>query len=240
MFGIMGNNGNNEKRSAKGGNDTKWGFAFVTLYNWNAIEKKVQEMAAKGWLIEEMQNSFIWNYRRIEPRELSFALVYSELTWENDADSIEKQRERDELYAADGWVAAADWDTLRIYYNEQPDPVPIETEPLVQVEGIYRAMMRQWRYYAFLAIAFAFQLAGHIFSRVSGSLANDFLSFIDLILLDFYMLFFPLAKLFSDLRWHKKALAAAEQGFLLPINRSKIPFRVFCIFLILIVLFLLL
>ena len=195
-------------------------------------------MAAKGWLIEEMQNSIIWTYRPIEPKELTFAAVYSDLTYENDADSIEKQKERDELYAADGWVAAADWDTLRVYYNEQPDPVPIETEPLVQVESIYKVLKKQWRYYLLLAIAFAFQLIGHIYSGIAGSLANNLFHFLDLILLDFYFIFFALAHLFSDMRWHKKALAAAEQGVLLPLNRSKIPFGVFCIFLVLILLLL--
>lgn len=31
----------------------------------------------QGWLIENMGNPFLWRYRRIEPRTLSFALVYS-------------------------------------------------------------------------------------------------------------------------------------------------------------------
>ena len=34
------------------GNDssknTKWGFAFITLYNRDAIEKKIKKMAARG------------------------------------------------------------------------------------------------------------------------------------------------------------------------------------------------
>ena len=28
--------------------DTKWGFAFITLYNRDAIEKKIKKMAARG------------------------------------------------------------------------------------------------------------------------------------------------------------------------------------------------
>lgn len=28
--------------------DTKWGFAFITLYNRDAIERKIKKMAARG------------------------------------------------------------------------------------------------------------------------------------------------------------------------------------------------
>ncbi len=245
MFGSMGNNENNEnnknnvnsgKVSGNNTKSTKWGFAFIALYNRAAIEKKLRKMAAKGWLIEEMQNSVVWIYRRIEPRVLTFAAVYSPLTYENDAVSIEKQNERDELYAADGWVAAADWDTLRVYYNELPDPVPIETEPIVQVESIYKALKKQWRYYILLAIAFSFQLTGHIYSGIAGSLASNFSHFFALMSLDVCMIFLALAQLFSDIWWHKKALAAAEQGVLLPLNRSKVYFRICGTLLLLLVL----
>lgn len=217
--------------------DTRWGFAFITLYNREAIEEKIKKMAAKGWLIEEMQNRIIWNYRRIEPRELSFALVYSGLTHENDPASIEKQKERDELYAADGWIPAADWDTLRVYYNEQPDPVPIETDPVVQAESIFNAMKLQWNYYIFLAALSVFQLGKAIWAEVEGFLqAYSGWVFIFMILITLYTIFFAFNEIFSDVRWHKKALQAAEHGYLLPLKRSKLPFILLVILMVLLVL----
>ena len=54
--------------------------------------------------------------------------------------------EKDELCARDGWIAAASWGGngfLRVYYNEQPDPVSIETDPVVQTESIYAAMKKR-------------------------------------------------------------------------------------------------
>ena len=42
-----------------------------------------------------------------------------------------------------------------MYYNEQPDPVPIETDPLVQTESIYAAMKLRWWYYPFLSLGTA-------------------------------------------------------------------------------------
>ena len=60
--------------------ETKCGFGGVSMYDQQGIEKKLADMARKGWLIEEMQNAFFWNYRRIEPKELHFAAVYAAMT----------------------------------------------------------------------------------------------------------------------------------------------------------------
>lgn len=90
------------------------------------IRETKMEGRRRSYLITEKGRRMLADeYRRIKPVDLNFALVYSSLTYENDPDSIEKQRERDKLYAADGWHPAADRDTLRVYYNEQPMSVGI-------------------------------------------------------------------------------------------------------------------
>ena len=71
--------------------ETKCGFGGVSMYDQQGIEKKLADMARKGWLIEEMQNAFFWNYRRIEPKELHFAAVYAAMTFDVDADSAAAQ-----------------------------------------------------------------------------------------------------------------------------------------------------
>lgn len=235
MFGSMGNNKNNVNSGKAGGKstkDTKWGFAFITLYNRDAIERKIKKMAARGWLIEEMQNQIIWTYRRIEPAELNFALVYSRLNFENDPASIEKQRERDELYASDGWHPAADWDTLRVYYNKQPDPVPIETDPMVQVESIYDAMKLLWKYYIFSLVYSVYMLIRIILQCISYPRTWQYVLMVCWI----FAAATCALSIAADVRWHKKALQAAEQGVLLPLKRSNIPCVVFASLFVLLVL----
>ncbi len=212
--------------------DTKWGFAFITLYNRDAIEKKIKKMAACGWLIEEMQNSIIWNYRRIEPAELNFALVYSRLNFENDPASKEKREERDELYASDGWHPAADWDTLRVYYNKQPDPVPIETDPMVQVESIYDAMKLLWKYYFFSLMYSVYMLIRIILQCIGDPRAWQYVFMVCWI----FAAATCALSIAADVRWHKKALRAAEQGLLLPLKSSRIRFIILAILLVLLVL----
>ena len=212
--------------------DTKWGFAFITLYNRDAIERKIKKMAARGWLIEEMQNSIIWSYRRIEPADLNFALVYSSLTFENDPDSIAKQRERDELYASDGWRPAADWDTLRVYYNEQADPVPIETDPMVQVESIYDAMKHLWKYYIFTLFYSVYMLIRIILQCISDPRAWQYVLMVCWI----FAAATCALSIAADVRWHKKALQAAEHGLPSPLKRSNIPCVIFSSLFVLLVL----
>ena len=213
--------------------DTKWGFAFITLYNRDAIESKIKKMATRGWLIEEMQNSIIWNYRRIEPAELNFALVYSRLNFENDPASKEKREERDELYASDGWHPAADWDTLRVYYNKHPDPIPIETDPMVQVESIYDAMKLQWKTYILVFIWFACRSISYIHDSINEQ-HDSF--FIELIVCWTFLTAECILLIVLDIRWHKKALQAAEQGVLLPLKSSGVRFIIWAVLLFLLVL----
>ena len=212
--------------------DTKWAFAFITLYNRDAIERKIKKMTARGWLIEKMQNSIIWTYRRIEPAELNFALVYSRLNFENDPASKEKREERDELYASDGWHPAADWDTLRVYYNEQPNPIPIETDPMVQVESIYDAMKHLWKYYIFTLFYSVYMLIQIILQCISDPRAWQYVSMLCWI----FAAATCALSIAADVRWHKKALQAAEQGLLLPLKRSNIPCIIFAILFVLLVL----
>ena len=156
--------------------ETKCGFGGVSMYDQQGIEKKLADMARKGWLIEEMQNSFFWNYHRIEPKELHFAAVYAAMTFDVDADSAAAQKEKDELCARDGWVAAASWGGngfLRVYYNEQPDPMPIETDPVVQTESIYSAMKKRWPYFLGTILYALYCIITDIKSVITGYLGSN-------------------------------------------------------------------
>ena len=118
-----------------------------------------------------------------------------------------------------------------------PDPVPIETDPVVQAESIFNAMKLQWSYYIFLAALSVYQLGKAIWSEINGFLqAYSGWVFIFMILITLYMIFFAFNEIFSDVRWHKKALQAAEHGCLLPLKRSIIPFILLVILMVLLVL----
>ena len=204
--------------------ETKCGFGGVSMYDQQRIEKKLTEMARKGWLIEEMQNAFFWNYRRIEPKELHFAAVYSAMTFDVDADSAAAQKEKDELCARDGWVAAASWGGngfLRVYYNEQPDPVPIETDPVVQTESIYAAMKKRWPYFLGTILYALYCIITDIKSVITGYLGSNVLLYCSLAIWTIWFCF-RVYQLWADNRWYQKASIAARQGVFLPLIQGRL------------------
>ena len=204
--------------------ETKCGFGGVSMYDQQGIEKKLADMARKGWLIEEMQNSFFWNYRRIEPKELHFAAVYAAMTFDVDADSAAAQKEKDELCARDGWIPAASWGGdgfLRVYYNEQPDPVPIETDPLVQTESIYTAMKKRWPYFLGTILYALYCIITDIKSAITGYLGSNAVLYCSLAFWTIWFCF-VLYQLWADNRWYQKASIAARQGVFLPLIKGRL------------------
>lgn len=204
--------------------ETKCGFGGVSMYDRQGIEKKLTDMARKGWLIEEMQNAFFWNYRRIEPKELRFAAVYSAMTFDVDADSAAAQKEKDELCARDGWVAAASWGGngfLRVYYNEQPDPIPIETDPVVQTESIYAAMKKRWPYFWGTILYALYCIITDMKSVITGCLGSNALLYCHLAFWIIWLCFM-IYQLRADNRWYQKAVLAAQQGVFLPLIKGRL------------------
>ena len=204
--------------------ETKCGFGGVSMYDQQGIEKKLAGMARKGWLIEEMQNAFFWNYRRIEPKELRFAAVYSAMTFDVDADALAAQKEKDELCARDGWIAAASWGSdgfLRVYYNEQPDPVPIETDPVVQTESIYTAMKKRWPHTLGTALFALYCIVTDMKSVITGHLGSNAVLYCSLAIWTIWFCF-RVYQLWADNRWYQKASIAARQGVFLPLIKGRL------------------
>ena len=199
----------------------KWSFANAVLYDQQRIEKKLTKMARKGWMIEEMHGALLWTYHRIEPKELHFAAVYSPQNFGIDADSLAAQSTKNELCARDGWIPAADWETLRVYYNEQPDPVPIETDPVVQTESIYAAMKKRRPYFLGTILYALYCIITDIKSVITGYLGSNALLYWHLAFWSIWCCFM-LYQLWADNRWYQKASIAAQQGVFLPLINGRL------------------
>ena len=113
----------------------------VAFYDRCAMERRLEEMAAKGWMLEKAGACF-WRYRRTEPKRLHVTVTYFPEASEYDPGPTAGQEEFRELCARDGWEFAVQWGQMQVFYNERENPTPIETDPVVQVETIHRAMRR--------------------------------------------------------------------------------------------------
>ena len=54
---------------------TKRRLELYSFYDHTGLEKHLEKMAGKGWLLEKVWNN-VWYYRRIAPRELKFSVTY--------------------------------------------------------------------------------------------------------------------------------------------------------------------
>ena len=104
-------------------------LANFSFFDQQTIEKKLEDMAAKGWMVTKAGN-FFWTYERIPPQKLRFAVTYFPGASEFDPQPSEKQLEKEELIARDGWKLVLRWDAMQIFCTDREDAVPIETDPV--------------------------------------------------------------------------------------------------------------
>ena len=116
--------------------DTKRRLMTFTFYDRSGIEKDLEKQAAKGWLLEKCAASG-WVYRRIEPAKIHFSVVYFPAASMFDPYPSEKQVRFQEFCEHTGWELIASNAQMQIFCNRRDNPIPIETEPEIEVRNIH-------------------------------------------------------------------------------------------------------
>ncbi len=193
--------------------DTKRRFEILQFYDSTGIKKHLEKMAEKGWLLEKSSN-FGWVYRRIEPKKLQFAVSYYPKASEFDPEPSEEQQIFCDFCEHSGWKLATTWAQMQIFYNEQENPVPIDTDPVLEVERLHKAMKRNFiPSYIVLVILCLIEigLLGQRFSlNFVEALANGTILFSGSIWVLLGIM--CIVELVNYLGWYAKAKVAAEEG----------------------------
>ena len=121
--------------------DTKKILCHFSFYDQVRIQEKLEEMAEQGWMVDQPGN-FTWTFKRTEPKKLRFSVTYFPSASDFDPGPTESELTKLDFCAQDGWKLALKWGVMQIFYNEDENAVPIETEPLAQVENVKRAMRK--------------------------------------------------------------------------------------------------
>ena len=114
------------------------------------IEEYFEKMAAKGFFPDKT-NNFSIHFKKTEPKNVKFAVTYFPSASFFDPKPSEKQLAFHDFCEHTGWKLAATDSAMQIFYNEQPDAVPIETDPLMEFQNYNRTMIKS--YLPFLIIA---------------------------------------------------------------------------------------
>lgn len=130
---------------------TKRRFEMLSFYDHTGIEKRLIEMAEKGWLLKEI-NPLSWVYTRIEPKKLQFAVTYYPKASEFDSQPQEGQLIYQDYSEHNGWKFVCSSAQMQIFYSEEENPIPMETEPEIEVENIHKAARKTFLRPLFLLI----------------------------------------------------------------------------------------
>ena len=204
--------------------DTKRRIEPLSFYDHNGISSHLEKMAAKGWMLEKIINTG-WVYRRIEPKNVHFAVSYYPKASEFDPEPSEEQKMFHDFCAHTGWQLACTSAQLQIFYNERENPTPIETEPELELQAIHASAKKSFiPSYIFLLVLAGVQGALWISNLLGDPL--DLLSNPTQLFIGFIWLLLGIlcgAELICYFRWHAKAKLAAEHGeFLKAPSTSKL------------------
>lgn len=188
-------------------------MAQFTFYDRTGICRMLEEKAEKGWLLDKVTN-YAWRFRRIQPRRIHYAVTYFPKASAYDPHPSEQQQELFEFCAHSGWILAGTTAQMQIFYNEAENPVPIETDPVMELENIHRSAKENYlpAYFMLLILA-VFQIGlqiSQLFSFPLTYLSQDTTVFnwlCETIL--FAMCALEIGGYFH---WYRRAKPAAEAG----------------------------
>lgn len=194
------------------------------FHDRSGIQKYLENQAQKGWMLENL-GKYRWKFRRVEPNAVHFAVVYFPDADQFDPAPGEKEEIFQEFCAHGGWKLAASNAQIQIFWSERENPTPIETDPVLEVENIHRAMKKGGLVgYWLLILSTVLQLVvqgmairRNVLQYLSHNL--NLLMAATWIILLFMMVF----KLVNYYHWYKKArVMAREQNVFLETRTTRL------------------
>lgn len=187
-----------------------------SFYDHTGMEKHLEKMAQKGWMLEELTN-WGWKYGAIQPQKLHFSVSFDTRASDFEPEPTEEQITFQEFCRHSGWKLAVASGWMQVFYNEEEDPLPIQTDPELEVRMVGKRARRMVpAYVIFLVLGFLIG-GGWCFSLVTKPIQTLTMPSGVLLGLCWLCLFlYSTVDLIAYYAWHRRALAAAQRGEFLP------------------------
>ncbi len=204
----------------------KYRLNLLSYCDGARVCRRLERMAARGWQLDDV--GLLWRYRRAPAQALHYEAVYCPQAELLAPRAGEGAQELVDYCAQEDWTLAAQWRQMLLFSNPYPDPVPIETDPQVQLDAIHRVMKGAMLTTAAIAGYLSLRTLSTFLRMISQPspllLASPLLMLI-LALTPLLLLSF-LAEPALYLLWYRKARRAAGQGEPLPPVRHRFLRRV--------------
>ena len=196
---------------------------YYSFYDHTGIEQHLTEMAKKGWLLESISNLY-WTYRKIEPRDTHFCVTYYPRASDFDSGPSEDQQTFHDLCAHTGWQLACTWHQMQVFYNEKESPIPLDTDPIMEVDTLHRACKKNFLPSYYLLLALGVLMGGYFLAEIyfapvtllsnSSQMLSGFAYLCVLVI--------SLTELCTYFSWYRKAKRAAQDDIFVDTPSTKL------------------
>lgn len=191
---------------------TKRRLERFSFFDHTGMERHLENMAAQGWMVEK--TGALWRYRRCEPRKVRFAVTFYPRASMFDPEPTEGELTFREFCEKTGWKLACSNAQLQIFYNEDLNAIPIDTDPTTEVETLHRTAKRVYlpSYFILLTMCFMqfYMLISDLVTRPLYRLSSTFWIYATALYIIVAVL--VVTDLWGYYSWRRRALKAARRG----------------------------
>ena len=185
----------------------------LPFYDRLGIERWLHKQAAAGWYLESAGHVF-WRFRKGDPKVLHYAVVYQPALDPDDPASEPRALQFAQYCAHAGWLLVSDSARMQIYSNDSTAPLPIETDPLLELDRIHATAKKSYLRHAYLCVlASALHLLSFLlrFGSVSSFIfaGNGAVVYA---LASILLLALAISNVAGYYRWYRKAKLASQMG----------------------------
>ena len=212
---------------------TKTRLELFSFYDHVGIAAHLERQARAGWLLESIGN-WGWKYRRMEPRTIKFCVTYFPRASAYDPGPSEQERTFRAYCEEAGWKLAAASAQMQVFFCEEPDPIPIETDAELQVENIHAAARKTHIFsHALLGVLGLMQMLMWLVTFFENpiDILADYTGWFRVLCWG-NLLLLCAVELISYYRWHGKAVCMAKESGILYPTKSRRGFQMISLVLV--------
>lgn len=194
-------------------------WPFYAFYDHTGMARHLERMAAKGWMLDHITTNGAWRYHAIEPARVHFAVTYFPYASDFDAAPDDDLQEFLDLCEAAGWELVTRTFQLLVFCNRAEDPVPLDTDPAIQVRNIHESMWSSYMWGKVIGLGLGCFLLLKALNDFYNSPFSFLSQYISLLLLGLgaVLALHEGLELAAYYLWHRRATRVAEEeGRFLP------------------------
>ncbi|MBQ3008265.1 MAG: DUF2812 domain-containing protein, partial [Oscillospiraceae bacterium] len=199
---------------------------FYPYYDSYGMVQHFEEMAEKGWMLESIAEKKLFiRYRKTQPKKVRFGITYFADATVYDAGFTPEQQEYIEYCSRAGWQRIESQGQIQVFCNEDPDAVPLETDPVLTMEIIHDAMKHS---YLLGNVTMMLLAVMQLFMRWN-NFTNNILDFFsspleqNSVFMWVFLFVIQLAEIIRYYHWYRKSMASAKDtGIIRPVKNGRL------------------